>query len=62
MTTEAVSDSGVSGHIKACLQEVSKAARVAPAIYFAPIVGAISGVARQWKKLQPQTLVRPKLA
>lgn len=48
--------------IKVCLAEVVKAARVAPAIYFAPILGAISGVARQWNKLQPQALPKHKLA
>lgn len=59
---EANSDKGASGPLKGCLNEVIKAARAAPAIYFAPIVGAFSGVASQWKKLQPQPLAKPKLA
>lgn len=48
--------------IKACIAEVLKAARIAPVIYFAPILGAISGVARQWNKLQPHALSKHKLA
>ncbi|HCE7247012.1 TPA: hypothetical protein NHR53_005608 [Pseudomonas aeruginosa] len=50
------------GPIKGCIAEVIKAARAAPAIYFAPLVGAFTGVALQWKKLQPQPLAKPKLA
>ncbi|EKF7417633.1 hypothetical protein ACK249_005159 [Pseudomonas aeruginosa] len=59
---EANSDKGASGPIKGCIAEVIKAARAAPAIYFAPLVGAFTGVALQWKKLQPQPLAKPKLA
>ncbi len=59
---EANSKYGASGPLKGCLIEIVKAAREAPAIYFAPLVGAFSGVAMQWKKLQPQPLAKPKLA
>ncbi|EMG2119882.1 hypothetical protein V4Z64_006412 [Pseudomonas aeruginosa] len=56
------SELAASSPIKVCLAEVLKAARVAPAIYFAPILGAISGVARQWNKLQHQAVGKQKLA
>jgi hypothetical protein len=58
---DAHSDQELSGPIKGCLKEVLIAARAAPGIYFAPIVGAFLGVAAQWKKLRP-TLDKPKLA
>ena len=38
--------------VEHCLSEFIKAAQQAPAIYFAPVRGAISGVIGQWRKLQ----------
>lgn len=41
-----------SSLVEHCLTEFVKAAQQAPAIYFAPVRGAISGVICQWRKLQ----------
>ena len=41
-----------SSLVEHCLTEFVKAAQQAPAIYFAPVRGAISGVIGQWRKLQ----------
>jgi len=38
--------------VEHCLSEFVKAAQQDPAIYFAPVRGAISGVICQWRKLQ----------
>jgi hypothetical protein len=38
---------------KALLGEFAKAAAQAPAIYFAPIIGALAGIASQWRKNHP---------
>jgi hypothetical protein len=39
-------------HVTHCITEFVKAARQAPAIYFAPLRGAVLGVIGQWRKLQ----------
>lgn len=62
MKHETTSENESVSLLKGCLREMLNAAQEAPAIYFAPIVGAITGVARQWSKLQPRPAIKHKLA
>ncbi|MCT9827480.1 hypothetical protein [Pseudomonas veronii] len=48
----AINSGNISTLVEHCLSEFVKAAQQAPAIYFAPVRGAISGVISQWLKLQ----------
>lgn len=48
----AINSGNKSTFVEHCLSEFVKAAQQAPAIYFAPVRGAISGVISQWRKLQ----------
>lgn len=42
----------IKHHLAVLFAEFVKAARQVPAIYFAPIRGAVMGVISQWRKLQ----------
>lgn len=49
-------NSGPSSEGKSLAAEFIKAAKQAPAIYFAPLLGAVNGVLRQWQKCHAAAL------